>query len=188
MSVTVMIYPTKRLWQCWRAVAGISLATACVVKDSPPPNPTAGSLVLDLPEKRPGPVVPVPPIPDKPVAANDATDRVSPRLVEGVWVFFHSDLLTNSDGGTHLARFDGIVRIVDKCLYLNDMIVVWHTSREYVIADAIRATRGGRLATLAGAGSGISPQEGAASGDFPRSVVQRCSTSRLWFSSWSGHE
>lgn len=101
---------------------------------------------------------------------------VDPVEMGGAWVFTYS----LPQAGSMFALMTGEAAVVDGCLQVNDLIVVWHASQLDTVDEIIGRIEDGETVTVSLGGGGGSVDEGSSVEDFPRNVTDRCSVSGIW--------
>ena len=103
----------------------------------------------------------------------DIGNGVEPVEIEGVWVFAHDER-----GGDD-ALLEGVARIADDCLYVDDAVVVWRSDQLGEAARLINAVRSGDDATVTLPGGGFDPvMDPGTAADV---VAARCPTRTVWY-------
>ena len=104
-----------------------------------------------------------------------ATTAVESLQIDGVWVFQHEPEVSGD------ALHSGTPEIVDRCLVIDDTIVVWHVDRIEEAKAAIAAAKAGESPQLLIGGGGLSIDEGAEASQIPSIITDRCPTSAVWY-------
>ncbi len=111
-------------------------------------------------------------VPEDRATAANAIEAVQ---IDGVWVFQHEP------GGGMEALHSGTPEIVDGCLVIGDMIVVWHIDRMEEAAAAVAAAKGGESTQLLIGGGGFGIDQPADPSQIPPVIADRCTTRAVWF-------
>jgi len=106
-------------------------------------------------------------------------DGIEALQIDGVWVFQYE---TEPDVIME-ALHSGPVEIVDGCLFVEDMIVIWHPKRLSDVEAAIAAVQAGGSLELRTGGGGFSLDEGSTADEIPTVIAERCSTTGWWYGS-----
>jgi len=81
-----------------------------------------------------------------------------------------------------LALHGGAPTIVDGCLTVDELVVVWHADRIAEARQAIAAAKAGSTTRVELGGGGMSLDEGAKASDFPAAVTKACPNAKgVWF-------
>jgi hypothetical protein len=114
--------------------------------------------------------------PTSPSPAPTSGPGVVDVQIDGVWVFTHA--ARDSMDALH----GGVPEIVDGCLVVDGLVVVWRDERIAEAKAAVRAAKAEDETPLRLAGGGISRSEGADASAFPRAVLLRCpNADGVWF-------
>jgi ABC-type transport system substrate-binding protein len=158
---------------CTTLVALSLIASACAQAGKP-----TGS--ASRPPAAEAPASEAPTTSDTPPTIDPATaepvEGVEAIQLDGVWTFEHRPEVAMT------ALHSGAATIVDGCLVIDDLIIVWHADRIDEAKAAVAAAKAGSSARIQMGGGGLSLSEGSTFSDLPTAVTDVCPTAKgVWF-------
>lgn len=105
----------------------------------------------------------------------EAANGIEAVQIDGVWVFSHDPMAWEA------ALHGGLPEIVDGCLVIGDMIVVWHVDEMDEAAAAVTAAKAGESPQLLIGGGGFGLDQAADPSRIPPVIADRCTTRAVWF-------
>ena len=105
--------------------------------------------------------------------------EVLAQQLDGVWVFHYSEppLVTMQ------ALHSGEVLVIDGCLEIDGLAVIWHEDQLATVEDALQRVDQGETVSLSFGGGGSSLDEGASLEDFPDAILEHCDPRGVWWAS-----
>jgi hypothetical protein len=99
----------------------------------------------------------------------DPSGTVTTENVSGVWIFYHHDQ------GYSSARLSGLATIVDDCLFVRDVLVIWNPADASAISALISAVQAGERRHVVVGGGGSAP------GSVGYPSLESCARGTVWF-------
>jgi hypothetical protein len=108
--------------------------------------------------------------------------------IDGVWVFVQPAAAASADGKPVKtisldARASGPPRVIGKCLYVGDAVVVWTTAQVDTLPELVRAARAGVTTPVIVAGGGTDARESGDNRLVPKEIRDRCAAESVWYAS-----
>jgi hypothetical protein len=105
--------------------------------------------------------------------------EVLAQQLDGVWVFHYSEAPKVQMQALH----SGEVLVVDGCLEINGLAVIWYEEQLDAVEEALQLVDEGETVTLSFGGGGTSLDEGGSVDEFPDAILEHCDPRGVWWAS-----